>query len=120
MARLPTPLALALAVLVLVLLCGPPSTEAGRAGRGLRGAAAADHLLLSAMHLRDRGRLEDALSVVRKLLTEHPLHFSAHRLYMELAGVARRNGGLGEAEYRHFLAQDPKTVSASPCTRPRC
>jgi len=102
-----SPYCLAVVVLVGSLLGVACEAEAGRAGPRLRGAAAADHLLLSAMHLRDRGQLDESMGVIRGLLTEHPLHFSGHRLYMEIAGVSRRNGGLIEAEYRHYLSQDP-------------
>ncbi|HCP47928.1 MAG TPA: hypothetical protein DIU15_17950 [Deltaproteobacteria bacterium] len=101
------PSILAVVVLAGSLLVVLAEAEAARSAPRLRGEAAADHRLLSAMHLRDRGRLEESLGVLRGLLTEHPRHFSAHRLYMEIAGVSRRNGGLVEAEYRHYLSQDP-------------
>ncbi len=71
----------------------------------------ADKQLVSAMQLRDRGKLDEAFATVRGVLKDQPDLIPAHLLYQEMAAVVRRNGGLIEAEYRHFLNEDPEDPS---------
>ncbi|MBJ93145.1 MAG: hypothetical protein CMP23_01580 [Rickettsiales bacterium] len=83
----------------------PGSLEA-RGAAAVRADRAADRELAEARQQRDRGQLEQAMSTVLALLKERPEDFAVHRFYMELAATSRRNGGLVEAEYRHFLEQE--------------
>ena len=99
---------LLLALATATLLAPAPAQARPKAAQKLsKGDLAVDRAVVGAMQLRDRGQIEEALESVRKTLTDSPRSVPAHRLYQELAAMGRRNGRMVEAEYRHWLDEDP-------------
>ena len=99
-------LRLALALVALAVLVPVPVSAKPR-GRAQKEAAEIDREIVHAMHLRDRGELDAAITLLQGLIGEHPDAIDPHRLYQEIAVLSRRNPRLVEAEYRHFLADAP-------------
>jgi thiol-disulfide isomerase/thioredoxin/tetratricopeptide (TPR) repeat protein len=101
-------LRLILVLCAATLLAPAPAQARPRAGAKLSKAELeADRAIVAVMQVRDRGHIEDALGSIQQLLAADPRNVAAHRLYQELAAMGRRNGRLVEAEYRHWLEQDP-------------
>lgn len=99
---------LALLVALLALPAFPGVAAAGRPSKkATKAALKLDRELVSIIHRRDRGELALAQAAVHALVLAHPDSMSAHLLYQEMAAVVRRNGPLVEAEYDHWLDQDP-------------
>ena len=97
---------------VCALLVAPPADAAKRRlSKADKRVLSIDRTLVSAMHLRDRGLLDEALDEVQGVLKKDRSSLPAHLLYQEIAAVSRRNGGLVEAEYRHWLNEDPEDPS---------
>jgi cytochrome c biogenesis protein CcmG/thiol:disulfide interchange protein DsbE len=91
-----------------LLLAAPADAAKRRLGKEDKAALAVDRTLVDAMHKRDRGLLNEAIGQVQGVLRTSPDSLPAHLLYQEIAAVVRRNGGLVEAEYRHWLNEDPE------------
>lgn len=100
MIRLAPAILAALVLLPAVALARPPARKA-------KETAALDRQVVHAMHLRDRGDLDEAFSLLQRLIGENPDSVIAHRQYQEMAVLGRRNPMLVEAEYRHMLASGP-------------
>jgi thiol-disulfide isomerase/thioredoxin/tetratricopeptide (TPR) repeat protein len=100
--------ALAVLVALLALPVAPADAEARRPSkRATKAALQLDRQIVSIIHERDRGDLSSAQAAIHALVAEHPDSMAAHLLYQEMAAVVRRNGPLVEAEYDHWLDQDP-------------
>ncbi len=99
---------LAVLVALLALPAFPGEVEARRPSKkATKTALQLDRQIVSIIHERDRGDLKKAQAAIHALVLEHPDSMSAHLLYQEMAAVVRRNGPLVEAEYDHWLDQDP-------------
>ena len=95
-----------LALVALSMLL-PAVASAKPRGKAAKQAAAVDREVVHAMHLRDRGQLDEAISLLQQVIGESPDALAPHRLYQEIAVLSRRNPMLVEAEYRHLLAEEP-------------
>lgn len=96
-------------LLALASLLLPAPAQAGKkpSKKAVKAALKLDREVVSIMQQRDRGDLPGAQARLHDLLGKHPDSMSAHLLYQEMAAVVRRNGPLVEAEYRHWLDQEP-------------
>ena len=72
-----------------------------------------DRELVSVMQIRDRGEMIGALDAALELIDERSDFVPAHRLYQEIAVLARRSAALVEAEYRHFYESQPEEPLAN-------
>ncbi len=96
-----------LAALVAVAMLLPAVADAKPRGRAQKLAAQVDQEVVRAMHLRDRGLIDEAIALLQEVIGEHPDAVDPHRLYQEIAVLSRRNPRLVEAEYRHYLEDSP-------------
>ena len=94
-------------VLVALSMLLPAVATAKPRGQAQKEAAAVDQQIVRAMHLRDRGLIDEAIVLLQEVIGEHPDAVDPHRLYQEMAVLSRRNPRLVEAEYRHYLADSP-------------
>lgn len=108
MSRLPLVL---LGAVCALLFAAPADAANRRLSKADKQVLSIDRTLVDAMHMRDRGLLDEALDAVQGVLKSNRSSLPAHLLYQEIAAVSRRNGGLVEAEYRHWLNEDPEDPS---------
>ncbi len=98
----------AVLVALLALPAAPTAAQARRLSKkATQAALALDREIVAIIHQRDRGELATAQAAVHALVSKHPDSMPAHLLYQEMAAVVRRNGPLVEAEYDHWLDEDP-------------
>ena len=91
-----------------LLLATPAEAGKRRLSKADKARISADKVIVESMALRDRGLLDEALASVQGLVARQPDLVPAHLLYQEMAAVVRRNGGLVEAEYRHWMNLEPE------------
>ena len=96
-------------LLALASLVVPPTDAHARKPnkKAIKAALELDRQIVEIIQQRDRGDLAAAQAALHELVARHPESMPAHLLYQELAAVVRRNGPLVEAEYRHWLDQEP-------------
>ena len=97
-----------LVALLAASILVPVAAQAGKPNKkAMKAGMAMDREIVTIIQQRDRGDLTGAQAAVHVLLQKHPKSLPAHLLYQEMAAVVRRNGPLVEAEYSHWLDQDP-------------
>jgi tetratricopeptide (TPR) repeat protein len=98
-------------VLMLGLFPMPPLAEAAPMNRKTQ--LELDREVVGVMQTRDRGQIDIALGQILELIRRHPSFIPGHRLYQEMAVLARRSPVLLEAEYRHFVETRPEEPLAN-------
>ncbi len=106
---LPLRIAIRTLAVLLVFCLLPVAAEARPKKKKKRGPdpLLADRVTVQAEQMRDRGDLDEAITLLRGELASNPRNVRAHLLYQQLAALSRRSGRLVEAEYGHWLSEAP-------------